>query len=286
MTTRRDFLQTLAGGVGLAALGAAPARSGGPARIGLQLYSLRNQFKTDVPGTLAKVKSIGFENVETAGFYGLSPEAFAAELKKAGLSCRSGHWDYDRYRQDPMAVAREAKTLGASFMACAWIPHEGKFTREDAMKAADVFTKAARVARDNGLRFAYHIHGYEFEPSTEGTLFDTLAANTPADLVLFEADVLWVTAGGQDPAAFIEKHAGRVPLTHLKDMVKGTKYTPPTTQIPETANVVLGTGMIDIPAILRASAKSGVEYHFVEDEHPDSLQHLPSSLAYLRSHLS
>jgi sugar phosphate isomerase/epimerase len=285
--TRRDFLQTVAGGLGLTALGAAaPAASGRSAPIGLQLYSLRNQFKNDVPGTLAKVKAMGFEDVETAGSYGLSAEAFAAELKKAGLYCRSGHFDYDRYRQDPAAVAREAKTLGARFMACAWIPHQGKLTRDDVMKAADVFTKAGRVARDDGLRFAYHIHGYEFEPSNEGTLFDTLVANTPADLVLFEADVLWATAGGQDPAAFIEKHAGRVPLTHLKDMAKGTRYTPPTAEVPDTTNVVLGTGMIDIPAVLRASAKAGVEYHFIEDEHPDSLQHLPSSLAYLRRQMS
>jgi sugar phosphate isomerase/epimerase len=171
-------------------------------------------------------------------------------------------------------------------MACAWIPHQGKFTRDDAMKAAEVFTKAGRVARENGLRFAYHIHGYEFEPSGDRTLFDTLAANTPADLVLFEADVLWVTAGGQDPAAFIEKHAGRVPLTHLKDVAKGTQYTPPTASIPDTTNVVLGTGMIDIPAILRASEKAGVEYHFLEDEHADALHHLPSSLAYTRRQMS
>jgi sugar phosphate isomerase/epimerase len=284
MTTRRDFLEIVAGGLGLAAVGAAPARPRAARRapFGLQLYSVRRELDKDVPGTLAKVKAIGFTDVETAGFHGLTAPAFAAELRKAGLVCRSGHFEYDRFRDDPAAVVREGQALGAKFVACAWIPHQAKFTREDCLRAAEVFSKAARVARQSGLRFAYHLHGYEWTPSTEGTLFDTLVAQTPADLVNFEVDVLWAKAGGADPAALIEKLGKRVPLTHLKDMARGTPYTPPTTEIPETANVVLGTGTLDIPAILRASDRAGVEYHFLEDEHADALEHLPKSLDYLK----
>jgi sugar phosphate isomerase/epimerase len=281
MTTRRSFLKVVAGG--LTAVGAAPMLRAAPrAPLGLQLYSVRRELDKDVPGTLAKVKAIGFTDVETAGFHGLTAAAFAGELKKAGLVCRSGHFEYDRFRDDPAGVVRDGQTLGAKFVACAWIPHQGKFTREDCLRAAEVFTKAARVARESGLRFAYHLHGYEWTPSTEGTLFDTLVAQTPADLVNFEVDVLWAKAGGADPAALIEKLGKRVPLTHLKDMAKGTQYTPPTTEIPESANVVLGTGTLDIPGILRAADRAGVEYHFLEDEHVDALAHLPLSLAYLK----
>jgi sugar phosphate isomerase/epimerase len=284
MTTRRSFLEVIGGGLGLTALGTAPTRPR-PARrapFGLQLYSVRRELQKDVAGTLAKVKAIGFTDVETAGFHGLTAQVFAAELRKAGLICRSGLFDFDRFRDDPAGVVRDGQTLGAKFVGCAWIPHQGPFTREDCLHAAEVFTKAARVAHESGLRFAYHLHGYEWMPSTEGTLFDTLVAQTPADLVNFEVDVLWAKAGGADPAALIEKLGKRVPLTHLKDMAKGTQYTPPTTEIPESANVVLGTGMLDIPAILRASDRAGVEYHFLEDEHVDALEHLPKSLAYLR----
>lgn len=284
MTTRRGFLRTVAGGAALTALGAARARgqSKGRAPFGLQLYSLRHSLERDVPGTLAKARAIGFTDVETAGFYGRTAEAFAAELKKAGLVCRSSHFPFERLRDDPAAVARDARALGAAFVACAWIPHQGRFSREDCLKAAEVFTRAGRVARENGLRFAYHLHGYEFHPSPEGTLFDTLVARTPADLVHFEVDVMWAKAGGADPAALIEKLAGRVPLTHLKDLARGTRYTPPTAQLPDTVNVVLGTGELDFPAILRASERAGVEIHFLEDEHPDALAQLPRSLEYLR----
>jgi sugar phosphate isomerase/epimerase len=281
MTTRRGFLRTVAGGAGLAALGPRAWAAGRKIPFGLQLYSLRNQLKQDVPGTLAKVKAIGFTDVETAGTYDLSVADFVAALKKAGLRARSGHFDFDKLAADPASVVAEAKTLGASFVACAWIPHEGKFSRDAVQRAAEVFNRAAKAARAEGLRFAYHAHGYEFEPSPDGTLFDTLVKQTDAGGVNFEIDVLWAKAGGVDPAALIEKLAGRVPLTHLKDMRRGTQYTPPVSALPETTDVVVGTGQLDFPAILRASEKAGVEIHFLEDESPESLAQLPQSLAYL-----
>ena len=283
MSTRREFLRVTAGGFGAMALGAArPARAAGRPPIGLQLYSLRHQFKSDVPGTLAKVKAMGFEDVETAGTYGMSVADFAAALQKAGLRARAAHFPYEQFRDDVKGVIRDAKTLGARFAVCAWIPHQGAFSREAVQGAASVFGGFARPAKPEGIRFAYHLHGYEFVAAPEGTLFDALVAQTANDGVNFEVDVLWAKAGGADPARLIEKLAGRVPLTHLKDMRKGTKYTPPVGSLPDDTNVVLGSGELDFPAILKASEKAGVEIHFLEDEHPDSIAQLPQSLAYVR----
>jgi len=280
MTTRRGFLQAMTGGVGLAALGASAASKHAP--FGLQLYSLRHQLEKDVPGTLARVKAMGFREVETAGTYGLSIGDFAAALKTAGLRARSGHFPYERFRDDAAGVVRDGKALGSRFVACGSIPHKGTFTREHVLGAAEVFNGAARAARAGGLRFAYHIHGFEFQPAPEGTLFDLLVTETARAGVNFEVDVLWALAGGVDPAKLIEKLAGRVPLTHLKDLRRGTPYTPPTDKLQDTDNVVLGTGMIDFPGVLKASEKAGVEIHFLEDEHPDSIAQLPHSLRYLR----
>src|SRR5882762_3537494 len=110
-----------------ASLFAAPAGIGkdfkGP--IGLQLYSLRDQFKKDVPGTLDEVKQFGIKYVELAGTYGQKPEQFKAELKKRGLEPVSGHYGYERYRDEVQSVAQEAKALGLKYVGCAWIPHEG-----------------------------------------------------------------------------------------------------------------------------------------------------------------
>jgi sugar phosphate isomerase/epimerase len=264
------------------ALGAGRLGAAGRPPIGLQLYSLRHQFKDDVPGTLAKVKAMGFEDVETAGTYGMSVADFAGALRKAGLRARSAHFPYEQFRDDAKGVIRDAKALGASFAVCAWIPHQGAFSREAVQGAAAVFGGFARAGKSEGIRFAYHLHGYEFVAAPEGTLFDALVAQTANDGVNFEVDVLWARAGGADPARLIEKLAGRVPLTHLKDMRKGTKYTPPVGSLPDDTNVVVGSGELDFPAILKASAKAGVEIHFLEDEHPDSMAQLPQSLAYVR----
>src|SRR5215208_2960048 len=95
--------------------------------IGLQLYSLREQFKKDVPGTLDEVKKFGFKYVELAGTYGMAPEKFKQELASRGLQPVSGHFPYERYRDDLAAVVQEAKALGLKFAGCAWIAHEGDF---------------------------------------------------------------------------------------------------------------------------------------------------------------
>jgi sugar phosphate isomerase/epimerase len=252
------------------------------AEIGIQLYSVRNEIQKDVTGTLARVKALGVEHVEVSGFAGLSVDDFAAALRRAKLSCRAAHFPYERFRDDAAGVMKDLRTLGGTYAVCAWIPHEGPVTRADIEAAAAVFNRAGKAAKAESLRFAYHIHGYEFARDGEGTLFDTLVADTPADLVGFEIDTYWAVAGGVDPAKLIETLAGRVPLTHLKDMQRGLEFTPPTDRLPVTTNVVLGTGSLDFPAILKASDRAGVEIHFLEDEHPEALEHLPRSLKYIR----
>src|ERR1700730_15835492 len=93
-------------------------------RIGLQLYSLREQFAKDVPKTLDQVRNFGIKYVETHSTYGLTPEKFRAELDSRGLKAVSGHFSYERCRDDVEGVAREAKILGEPYGGCAWIPHK------------------------------------------------------------------------------------------------------------------------------------------------------------------
>src|SRR5262245_51581136 len=98
--------------------------------VGLQLYSLREQFKKDVPGTLDEVKKWGIKYVELAGTYDLPPEKFKQELAARGIEPVSGHFGYEKYRDDAESVAREAKALGLQYAGCAWIPHQGDFTEK------------------------------------------------------------------------------------------------------------------------------------------------------------
>ena len=297
MTSRRDFLNTVAGGLGAAALrpslaaGAPAAKAsahdtpevrtslGGP--VGLQLYSLREQLKKDVPGTLARARALGIREVESAGLWGQTAAEHRAALDKADLRCRSSHMPFDRLRDEPAAVFKEAKALGATAVVCPWIPHEKAFTRDDAQKAAEVFNRVAKAGVEAGLAFAYHCHGYEFAPSDEGTLFDTLAGSTDPVKVGFEVDVFWASAGGADPAALITKYKGRVPFLHIKEMRKGLSFPPGTSGAPGDTNVAVGQGQLDWPGILRAAKSAGTSIYYIEDESPDPFGQIPQSLKYL-----
>ena len=131
---------------------------------------------------------------------------------------------FERVRDDAAGAIAEAKALGASWVVCPWISHDKVFTREDALKSAEVFNKFAAAAEAAGLRFAYHCHGYEMLPSPEGTRFDTLAQNTDPKRVMFQVDVFHALHGGTDPVALINRYAGRVTSLHLKDLRGGRHH--------------------------------------------------------------
>jgi sugar phosphate isomerase/epimerase len=248
--------------------------------IGLQLYSLRDEFSKRVPETLAKVHGFGFENVELAGTYGSSPEDFKKLLQKHHLNAVSTHFPFDRLKDDLDAVVREAKTLGVEYAGCAWIPHEGDFDETECRNAAAVFNRAGEAFSRQGIKFFYHTHGYEFRPHGNGTLFDLFMAETKPEYVRLQMDVFWVAHPGQDPVKLFEKYGSRFELMHLKDMKKGLKgdFSGHT----DVANdVALGTGQLNWPAILKAAEKAGVRWYFIEDESPSVTQQIPVTLRFL-----
>ena len=268
---------------GTTAVSAAPAGIGpsfkGP--IGLQLYGLRAQFATNVPGTLDEVKSWGVKYAELAGTYNLSPEKFSEELASRGIKAVSAHFGYERYRDDAEGVAREAKALGLQYAGCAWIPHNGDFDEKTCREAIDVFNKAGETLAKHGLKFFYHVHGFEFQPYGDGTLLDLLFKETNPKYVNYEMDIFWIVFPGQDPVKLFEKYPTRWQLAHLKDMRKGTKTGALTGGTDVKNDAALGAGQMDMPAILRAAKKAGVKWYFIEDESPWSEKQIPQSLTYL-----
>jgi len=296
MTNRRHFLRAVSTGLLASATAryasAVPALAQAPpggsptypftGRLGLQLYSLRHLFaKGDVPGTLAMVKEWGLTDLELAGTYGMSVADYAALLKKIGLRAVSTHADFNKLADGIDGVIADARTFGVEYLGCAWIPHGDRFTAADADKAVTVFNAAGQKARAAGLRFFYHIHGYEFQPAGDGTLFDSIALRTDPALVAFEMDVFWAVRGGAKPADLFAKYPARFPLTHLKDMRKGLTVGDPTGQAPDDSNVPLGDGLIDWASIFRAANTAGTKYHFIEDESPEAEKQIPKSLHYL-----
>jgi sugar phosphate isomerase/epimerase len=251
--------------------------------IGLQLYSLRDSFAKDVPGTLVKVKEFGFSNVELAGTYNMKPEDFLKSLKQNGLKAIAGHFSYEKWRDDLDGALKEAKALGLKYVGCAWIPHDGPFDEKTCREAISVFNRAGKALAKQGQKFFYHQHGYEFQPFGNGTLMDLMMTETDPKFVCYEMDIFWVVFPGQDPVKWLEKYGKRWELLHLKDMKKGTKTGDLTGGTDVRNDVALGTGLIDIPAILKASKKLGVKYYFIEDESPTVIDQLPQSLKFLET---
>lgn len=278
-------LSTLVTGLSLSSQAAPDAGIGasftGP--LGLQLYSLRDSFKTNVPGTLDKVQKLGFKNAELAGTYGIEPAQFKALLAERGITPVADHISFEQWRDHPQAAAAEAAALGLKYAGCAWIPHQGDFDEKTCREAIAVFNRAGDELAKHGIKFYYHVHGFEFQPHGDGTLLDLLVSDTNPKTVSFEMDIFWIVFPGQDPAKLLQKYGSRWELMHLKDMRKGLKTGSLAAHTDVRNDVACGQGQMDLPAILKAAKQIGVKWYFIEDESPSVEQQLPVSLHYLET---
>ena len=255
--------------------------------IGLQLYSLRETFKTDPVAALDKTKAFGFTVAELYSSLPVPPEKLKPMLAERGIVAISGHFNYDDLKKNAGAAVQAAQSLGLRYAGVAWIPHEiGNFSEADVQRAAADFHTFGEAFKAAGIQFFYHTHGYEFRPVAEGaaeTFFDRLAAATKPELVAFEMDVFWVVQPGADPVKLLDKYAGRFLLMHVKDLRRGARTGVFTGKSDLTDDVAIGTGQVDWPAVFRAAAKSGVKHYFIEDESPTVEAQIPVSLKYLET---
>jgi len=252
------------------------------APFGVQTYTFRRSIGNDPAKVLDTIKMLGFTEVEGGGGR-ISPEDFKKLCDERGISIPSTGADYGQLVRAPDSVVTRAKALGAKYVMCAWIPHEGGvLTLENAKKAVEDFNKAGKYLKENGLVLCYHAHGYEFQPYEDGTLLDYIVKNTNPVYVSFEMDIFWIQFGGGDPVALLKKYGDRWKLMHLKDMRKGIKKD--LTGGTSTENdVAFGTGQIDFPAILKEAKKIGIKHYFIEDESSNITEQLPISIAFLKS---
>lgn len=253
------------------------------APLGIQAYTYRHSFPKDVAATLDTIKMLGFTEIEGGGG-GMAPEEFRKMCEERGISIPSTGAGYEQVVKDPQGVADRAKALGAKCVMTAWIPHKsGSFNFENAKKAVEDFNAAGKVLKENGITFCYHIHGYEFWPHEKGTLLDYIITNTSPEYVSFEMDIMWTHFGGGDPVALLRKYKDRWKLMHVKDLRKGTPKDR-TGHTPDENDVPVGTGELDIPAVLKAAKKAGIEHYFIEDESPahEVTDDVVKSIAYLK----
>jgi len=257
--------------------------------VGLQLYSLRDELPKDVRGTIAKVAKAGFKEVETYGFsikdqfWGLTPAEFKKLLDDNGLKSPSGHFSLGSYLTDGnteelKAAIAAAKVLGSEYVTIPWLDESIRKNAEDYKKIAVKINEAGKLAKEAGIRLAYHNHNFEFEKQGDTTGYEILLKETDKNLVDFELDLYWVVRSGNDPIKLFKENPGRFTMWHVKDMDK----TDP------ALNAEVGTGSINFKPIFADAKLSGMKHFFVEHEtnyKPNPIESVAASCAYIKKEI-
>ena len=241
---------------------------------GIQLYTVDKELKADVEGTLKKVRAIGYQEVETAGFGGYSAKVFRTALKNAGLSCSSSHF-FNFGSGDANRIFEDAHDLGVHYVVSSAVSQftdkgPGRaMTADDFKDMAEFFNDIGRRAKQSGLQFAYHNHNFEFKDVDQGKVgYDVFIEHTDADLVKLELDCGWMVAAGHSPVQYFHRYPNRYRMVHIKDFVKPARPSTSLTAQDVPQGAVLGTGYIDYRPILKAAKAAGVEHFYVEQEPP------------------
>lgn len=249
-------------------------------QVGIQLYSVRDRCERDFLGTIREMAEIGYQFVEFAGFYGASVREVRRALEAAGIGAVSAHIGLNLKKGEPadLAAVREhvrrqaafAAELGLKFFIVPSYPLPDEPTENDVARMAEVLEAAGETAREAGLAFGYHNHAFEFKTVGGQTVIDRLLERLPGLLAQF--DLGWVKMGGRDPAEYVRRYAGRVPLVHAKDFkADGT-------------DAELGRGVVDWDSAIKACLAAGVEYVIVEQEQYEvsSLESAKRNFAWFR----
>lgn len=278
--TRRHFLRStsaaaLGGALALHTRRASATPLGLP--LGLQLYSVRDLLANDYEGTLKQVASLGYQEVEAAGFYNRSPQQVKAALTAAGLHMPSSHYAAPVLEKSIDDIIAYGQALGLRYIICSFPAikdparlhdqtHKSMveaFTLDDFRWNADQFNQWGRKVKAAGMQFGYHNHTMEFTPHDGVVPFDEMLRLTDPELVTFEMDCGWVTVGGGDPVAYLRKYPTRISMLHIKDF-KPTAQPASMVNPPPAAE--LGTGTVKFHPIFEAAKGAHIRHMFVEQE--------------------
>jgi sugar phosphate isomerase/epimerase len=222
----------------------------------LQLYTVRDKMDEDAPGTLKRVKEIGYDNVELAGTAGMSMAEFRQVLDDLGLNPVCTHVGYDDVTQTVEKTIDDLNTLGVSFVCVPGISGDLTADKEGWINVGKGMDAGGAKLREAGFTLCYHNHAHEFEQYDGEYIFDIFYGASSPENVQCQQDTYWVQYGGQDPVAYIKKYSGRVPLLHVKDMTPGE----------DRAFAEMGAGILDWPAIFAAAKDAGVQWYIVEQD--------------------
>ncbi|MEK7477375.1 MAG: sugar phosphate isomerase/epimerase [Candidatus Coatesbacteria bacterium] len=236
------------------------------------------ELKQDHWGTLKKVAALGYRGLESVGGYralGLTPAEYRARLDELGLSVPIMGTGVDALRKDRAAEVARIKGFGCRNAVIYWSTCG---SNDEVLRDAAVFNELGAQLRNDGIRLCYHNHDHEFLQVYDGKpAMELILANSdPANLAI-ELDVGWVMMGKANPAAWLRRLKGRVPVIHLKDFHD--------LAVRESFTEV-GSGKNDFHAIFEAAGEAGVEWGIVEQDKMHTrapMESIASSIGHLKS---
>ncbi len=245
--------------------------------IAVQIYSVRNEAKADLKGTLKAIKEMGYDGVEFAGLYDLAPEDIRDMCREIGLVPISAHVPFMDMVKNPNGVLSQYATIGCKYVAIPSMPADWRPGTPNYGYILELIKIIGKAAKDVGLQLCYHNHDFEFMKIDGKYALDIMYDIVPADLLATELDTCWVNVGGENPAEFVKKYTGRAPVVHLKDF-EGSKsanmyeLSGLKTEKKEEEEVKtfrfrpVGHGKQDFPSILEAAVEAGAGYVVVEQD--------------------
>lgn len=232
-------------------------------QIAVTLFNLREHCKTesDLDRTLDRVCEIGYKAIQLSGV-SLPLEVIKKQLDAHNLFCCATHDGLDFIVNETQALIDKLKFLECDFSALGGPPAEMIFDYQKTCELCEKMADAGDALRENGLMLGYHNHHREFfkHAETGKTFLDTFYEKTVRNgeySVFAEIDVHWVTRGGSNPALWIRKVAGRMPVVHFKDFA----YLEDGPHFCE-----VGEGNLDWPSILEACRETNVRWYSVEQD--------------------
>lgn len=227
-------------------------------KIGIQLWTVREMFKTDPVGTFKMLAKVGYQQVEFANLEPLpiSPKELRKVADDVGISFPAAHFNPNFHFEQPQFVIDTAGELGCKYVINSWVDEKDR-TKAGYQKQADMFNAVGAKMRAAGLIYGFHNHEFEFKKMDgEKTGYDILVQNTDPALVMMELDMYWVVDGGADILDLLNRYSGRFKTCHIKDRTADGKM------------VNVGEGVIDWKTALGKATDQGMEYYFVEHDEP------------------
>lgn len=245
--------------------------------IGAQFFTVRD-FCRDLDGlseSLKRIADIGYKNVQISGTCRYEPEWLRQQLELNGLKCVLTHIPAPELTERAQKVTEAHDIFNCKYVGLGYYD----FDQDNTAAALESFGKAympvAQTLAQNGKYFMYHNHHYEFKKHDGKTVLQHIAQSFPAELLGITLDTYWVQVGGGDPAQWLERLAGRVPVIHLKDCAFGQQMA------------AIGEGNINFDRVFQKAESSGTGYMLVEQDNcygEDPFVCLARSYKYLKAH--